>query len=347
MNNRPPWEVTNSRPTGFNQPPATSGYSPSFAAPTPNSSLGNHSSLGPAYRQAGPTLNPVKPAYTANGPAYNQQPPLTFNQSPPNTPYNPSFNTPATLHPNVPPNVPSFNPAIIQNPYNSNTGATPLGFNSGYNPSNTGNTGMGINQMGGAMSGAMGGVSSSSGFGISAQFEDDEFANEPPLLEELGINVEHIVTRIKSVVFFRQVKDEVNHNDWDLGGPLAIVSSMAFFLALAGKVHFGAIYGIGIVGCVGAWLLVNAISPKNGIDLYTTVSILGYGLLPTVLLAACGLLVNLQSSIGGGLATATVFWCTATASRFFEVGVDLDNQRWLVAYPIALIYVCFAILTVF
>jgi len=161
------------------------------------------------------------------------------------------------------------------------------------------------------------------------------------------VNVADILERVKGVALFRRIRDSPDHSDWDMGGPMAIVSLIGIFLMLAGKVHFGYIYGIGIVGCVGAWLLVNAISPKGGVDLYTTVSILGYGLLPTVLLAAAGVVVRLQSPLGALLAGGTVLWSTATASRFFEVGVDYDNQRWLVAYPIGLIYVCFAILTVF
>ena len=184
-------------------------------------------------------------------------------------------------------------------------------------------------------------------FDSSSQNEEDEYANEPPLLEELGINVGDIIERIKGVALFRRVKDAQDHSDWDMGGPLAILTLMCIFLMLAGKVHFGYIYGVGIVGCTGAWLLVNAISPKGGIDLFTTISILGYGLLPTVLLAAAGVVVRLQSTMGAVFSIITVMWCTATASRFFEVGVDLDNQRWLVAYPIGLIYVCFATLTVF
>ena len=171
----------------------------------------------------------------------------------------------------------------------------------------------------------------------------DEFANEPPLLEELGINPGHIIARLQGVAFFRGVGDA----DWDLGGPIGIVSLMGFFLALAGKAHFGAIYGIGIVGCLGAWLLVNALSQKGGVDLYTTVSILGYGLLPVVLLSAIGVLTGLQGGVGGLLGVLAVLWCTATASRFFEVAVDLSQQRWLVAYPIALVYACFVILTIF
>ena len=177
---------------------------------------------------------------------------------------------------------------------------------------------------------------------------EDEFANEPPLLEELGIDVSQILRRIKSVAFFRQVvEDRSDHGDWDLGGPLAIVTLLGFFLALGRKAHFGALYGVGLVGCIGAWALVNGMSPKGGLDLYTVCSILGYGLLPMVPLAASGVVLSLNSSAGAVGSLLCVLWCTATASRFFEVGVDLKHQRWLIAYPLALLYACFALLTVF
>jgi hypothetical protein len=186
-----------------------------------------------------------------------------------------------------------------------------------------------------------------SGTGSWGQVED-EFANEPPLLEELGIDVSQILRRVKSVAFFSQVVEtRADHGDWDLGGPLAIVTLLGFFLALARKAHFGALYGVGLVGCVGAWALVNGMSPKGGLDLYTVCSILGYGLLPMVPLAACGVVVNLHCLSGALVSVLCVLWCTATASRFFEVGVDLKHQRWLVAYPLALLYACFGILTVF
>ncbi len=33
--------------------------------------------------------------------------------------------------------------------------------------------------------------------------------------------------------------------------------------------------------------------------------------------------------------------------RFFERILDLSEQRWLIAYPLCLLYACFALITVF
>ena len=135
-------------------------------------------------------------------------------------------------------------------------------------------------------------------------------------------------------------------NDLDMGGPLFIALGLGVLLMFSGKVHFGYIYGLGLLGCVGAWLLVNVMSNKEkSIDLYTTMSICGYGLLPVVFLATIGVFVDLKGNLGFGLSFLTVLWCTMTASRFLECAVNMYHQRWLVAYPIALIYVCFVLIT--
>jgi hypothetical protein len=53
-----------------------------------------------------------------------------------------------------------------------------------------------------------------------ATAESDEFANEPPLLEELGINPEHIFQKTLAVLNpFRATRPEVA-GDSDLAGPL-------------------------------------------------------------------------------------------------------------------------------
>jgi hypothetical protein len=171
----------------------------------------------------------------------------------------------------------------------------------------------------------------------------DEFENEPPLLEELGIDLDHIYRRIQSVVFFRKIGTELI-NDLDMGGPLFIAFALGMLLMFAGKVHFGYIYGLGVLGCVGAWLLVNVMSNKEGIDLYTTMSIMGYGLLPVVFLAFFGVFVRLTGPFGITLSLITVLWCTLTASRFLECAVNMYHQRWLIAYPVMMVYCCFVFL---
>lgn len=175
---------------------------------------------------------------------------------------------------------------------------------------------------------------------------DDDIENEPPLLEELGINVEHILLRIKGVAMFKSVDQDVLE-DADLSGPIAIIMMLGTCLLLAGKIQFGYLYGLGVSGCMSIWLLINVMSQKGGIDLYRTTSILGYGLLPIVVLAALGIFLSLQSSFGTIISAACIFWATATSSRFFATAIAMQNQRWLVAYPVGLFYTCFTLLVAF
>jgi len=64
-----------------------------------------------------------------------------------------------------------------------------------------------------------------------------------------------------------------------------------------GKLHFGYIYGISILGCTLMWILLNLMCPV-GIDVFRTVSVLGYCLLPMVLFSACAVLYSMQGIIG-------------------------------------------------
>ena len=78
------------------------------------------------------------------------------------------------------------------------------------------------------------------------------------------------------------------------------------------------------------------------------ISVLGYGLLPVIALAAVGLLVPLGgSNLGRALAGGAVAWSTFSATRLFELTLGMAAQRYLVAYPIGLVYACFVLITIF
>ena len=47
------------------------------------------------------------------------------------------------------------------------------------------------------------------------------------------------------------------------------------------------------------------------------------------------------------LAAIVIIWCTVSSTRLFEGGCGLRDQRYLVAYPVALIYSAFVIITIF
>lgn len=106
---------------------------------------------------------------------------------------------------------------------------------------------------------------------------------------------------------------------------------------------------------------------EKGIDAYRVASVLGYCLLPMVGVAALSVVVKLEyarlflifpqtlilhslfcsGSIGFVLSILSILWCTYAASGIFVAVLRMSDQRLLVAYPIGLLYGCFALLSVF
>lgn len=172
--------------------------------------------------------------------------------------------------------------------------------------------------------------------------------SDPPLLEELGINLSHI--RAKTVAVLNPLRPVDKHimDDTDLAGPLLFCLLFGTSLLLAGKVHFGYIYGVALLGWASLYGLLNAMAERdNGIDTLRTASVLGYCLLPMVLLSLASVILSLRGVLGlisGGLA---VLWCSISSSNMFVSALSMREQRILVAYPVALFYFCFALMTIF
>jgi hypothetical protein len=97
-----------------------------------------------------------------------------------------------------------------------------------YSSGNFGADSYGYNQQyGGSMAGNMAPASAPSGAG---------FENEPPLLEELGINFSHIGQKTMAVLIpFRKSENDLHVNDDDLAGPLIFGVLLGFFLLLVRK----------------------------------------------------------------------------------------------------------------
>ena len=92
--------------------------------------------------------------------------------------------------------------------------------------------------------------------------DEYDFDNEPPLLEELGIRFDHIWTKTQAVVNPTQrLRDDILE-DADLAGPLFFCLVLGSCLLLAGKVHFGYIYGFSVFGCLGLHMIVNLLHAK-------------------------------------------------------------------------------------
>jgi hypothetical protein len=100
------------------------------------------------------------------------------------------------------------------------------------------------------------------------------------------------------------------------------------------------------------YLVINLMSHEGSsnqwpVSFDRTMSILGYSLLPIVLLACINIFVDLTGYVGLGIALLTILWSTTTATRMFEAAIEVREQRYLIAYPATMLYACFTLLTIF
>ena len=114
----------------------------------------------------------------------------------------------------------------------------------------------------------------------------------------------------------------------------------------SGKLHFGYIYGFGLMGTFGITGILNLMSQEGSLDLILSFSVLGYCLLPIVFISAITVFISLNNTVGAILTLVAVLWSTYTATRFFEAALRMQNHRYLIAYPTLLVYASFALITV-
>ena len=175
---------------------------------------------------------------------------------------------------------------------------------------------------------------------------DEEDEEEPPLLEELGINPQNIKNKIIGVITLKRIGKKFLE-DSDMAGPLLIFLLFAFSSVLQYKINFGYIYGISVFGSILLFLLLNLMSKNSGILLYNTISVLGYCLIPIVLLSFIAVFMDMKNFVGGIFAFLAIVLASLNASRFFEIGLDMYSQRWIIFYPVALFYTCFVLVTIY
>ena len=161
---------------------------------------------------------------------------------------------------------------------------------------------------------------------------NEDYDNEPPLLEELGVNFPHIYSKSRAVLFpigkhAKSLESGLIEDDADLAGPLAFALGLGGELLLAGKMHFGYVYGFGLSGCLAMTILLNLLNPNGAVSMWTVISILGYALLPVNLLAGINVLyrIHKMSVVGMVLAVVIILWCTAASTRLFERGCQMRD----------------------
>lgn len=136
----------------------------------------------------------------------------------------------------------------------------------------------------------------------------------------------------------------------DLFGPITFCLGLAACLFLSGaKVQFGYIYGLSIISVLMMYLLITLMcyTTENYVSLTAVASILGYSILPIVWLSILGVFFSLKTAVGMIFATVAIVLSTTASSRIFCLMTGDPNQRFLIAYPCALVYVIFALLVLF
>jgi len=179
----------------------------------------------------------------------------------------------------------------------------------------------------------------------SGGFGDDDY-DEEPLLQELGINFQHIRDKTLAVLNIARPVNSHLMDDTDLAGPLVFCLLFGSFLLMSGKLQFGFVYGVAMIGCIGLHMILGMMSDTT-LSIAQTTSVLGYSLLPMVALSSLAILLNLTGVLGLLLTALSVLWCTHSAARMFSSVLQLHNQQLLVAYPCSLLYAVFALVTVF
>ncbi|KAL0303577.1 UNVERIFIED_CONTAM: protein YIPF5 [Sesamum radiatum] len=126
---------------------------------------------------------------------------------------------------------------------------------------------------------------------------------------------------------------------------------MAFglFQLLAGKLHFGIILGWVTMASMFLYVVFNMLAGKNGnLDMYKCLSLIGYCMLPIVMLSAFSLFVPQGGMVIMVITGLFVIWSTRVCTGLVvELANCGDEHRGLITYACFLIYMLFSLLVIF
>lgn len=161
---------------------------------------------------------------------------------------------------------------------------------------------------------------------------------DKPLLEELGINFQTIKTELKLLL-----NPEKDFDHSDVTGPIIFTVLYSLLLFFSGKMHFGYVYFITLTSNFLLYFLVNVLkASSNSADFVFCFSVFGYSFVPIVVHAFISLIY--KSKILGALSVA---WSVYIASNVFCKKLEMERMRWIVGYPIMLVYVCYLLMTIY
>nr|PVC51980.1 hypothetical protein MACL_00001122 [Theileria orientalis] len=149
------------------------------------------------------------------------------------------------------------------------------------------------------------------------QQSDGDDEEDPPLLEELGINLVDIYNHMMSVLLPKRGSLSFKNYD-DLYGPLLIFVAFAVGLMVSGKICFSTIYVLFVFCNLGIYMLFNFLN-ETYVSFSKTVTILGYSLLPLCVTPVFGLLSRFIRIVPVLMVYVFVLWSTVSASYLFQV----------------------------
>lgn len=220
--------------------------------------------------------------------------------------------------------------------------------------------------------------------GHDSHYKRSPFSKEDLLLADLQLNIRgplfclknkqantnHQSTKKKTLTILNPLAQIDQHimDESDLAGPIVFVL-FGTFLLLSGKVHFGYIYSLALIGSLSLHTSFSLMSPPplnhtsshinhqmhqqqssslaSSLTYPWSTSVLRYYLLPLLVLSLVGAVVPMDSVPGYFLSTATIGWCTCSSSGMFCAVGRMKSMRGLVAHPLGLIYVGFGIMCIF
>ncbi|GBE60400.1 yipf5, putative [Babesia ovata] len=178
------------------------------------------------------------------------------------------------------------------------------------------------------------------GFYMANAQETDEI-EDPPLLEELGIDLEDIMRHINCVLLFKSCGNgELQYGDFT--GPLMILLLFGLSMLVSCNLNFSLVYAIEVLGTGCMYLLFNMLSQDVYVDMAKTAIILGYSLLPICLAPIIWIFSRFAKPVAVILVYLCVAWSTSTASRLFTEELNMGSRKFLVIYPTMIYYLFFA-----
>eukprot|EP00276_Gloeochaete_wittrockiana_P006467 CAMPEP_0184643486 /NCGR_PEP_ID=MMETSP0308-20130426/342_1 /TAXON_ID=38269 /ORGANISM="Gloeochaete witrockiana, Strain SAG 46.84" /LENGTH=235 /DNA_ID=CAMNT_0027071463 /DNA_START=46 /DNA_END=753 /DNA_ORIENTATION=+ len=174
--------------------------------------------------------------------------------------------------------------------------------------------------------------------------DDDDFGEEggpKPLLEELEIDFNDIFLKARCVLVPTKANREVLSTQADFWGPLFVVLAYALLLLWNQFKVVSWIITLWIIGSLLISILARVLGAEEA-SFSRTLGVIGYSLVPLVIVSVLLILVGWIPVIPFILKAAGTGWATYAAGSILVSNVpDLDRKRPLVMYPIFLLYIYF------